>query len=37
VAFRSARITRANMADVVGKSRGLDMSLYSDVASVFFG
>ena len=37
VAFRSARITRADMADVVGATRHLDMSLYQDVASVFFG
>lgn len=37
VAFRGARIARANMADVVGATRTLDMTLYSDVASVFFG
>jgi ATP-dependent phosphofructokinase / diphosphate-dependent phosphofructokinase len=37
VAFRGARIARASMADVVGTTRTLDMSLYTDVASVFFG
>jgi ATP-dependent phosphofructokinase / diphosphate-dependent phosphofructokinase len=37
VAFRGARIARASMADVVGATRTLDMSLYTDVASVFFG
>jgi 6-phosphofructokinase 1 len=37
VVLRSTAITRAPLSDAVGRTRTLDMSLYQDVASIFFG
>ncbi len=37
VVFREQRIERAAMSVCVGRTRHLDMAMYSDVAEVFFG
>ena len=37
VVFREQRIERAPLAAAVGKTRLLDMTMYRDVASIFFG
>ena len=37
VVFREQRIERAPLAVAVGKTRFLDMAMYRDVASIFFG
>ncbi|HKA04768.1 MAG TPA: 6-phosphofructokinase [Acidimicrobiales bacterium] len=37
VVFREQRIERAPMAVCVGRTRHLDMAMYTDVAEVFFG
>ena len=37
VVLRSTAITRAPLSDAVGRTRELDMSLYRDVAAIFFG
>ena len=37
VVLRSTKIQRAPMTETVGLTRTLDMSLYEDVAEVFFG
>ena len=37
VVFREQRIERAPMAACVGRTRNLDMAMYTDVAEVFFG
>ena len=37
VVLRSTRITRAPMQEAVGGTRQVDMNLYQEVASVFFG
>jgi phosphofructokinase-like protein len=37
VVFREQRIERAAMSECVGRTRRLDMAMYTDVAEVFFG
>ena len=37
VVLRATKIQRAPLTEAVGKTRTLDMSLYEDVAEVFFG
>jgi hypothetical protein len=37
VGVRNEQIVRVPLANVVGKTRQVDLSLYDDVATVFFG